>query len=651
MSHCKTSCVALTLLISLSVHAQQTPSLEQLLEIQLTKVPSQIEVQTGARYAQSSSQSANVTYVVTASDIEQFQWQTLADVLQSLPGIYISTDSGFQYVGIRGLGQPGDFNSRLLFLLDGVRINENIYDAGTLGSDAIVDVENIDRVEFAAGPGAAVYGNNAFFGVVNILTKTAQQLRGAAVKLTMQTDGSNKYFFNSAERLQQGAEWWFSASHQQHPEIPYAFEIPEDFSQQYQQLNAEHLSRLRLGVKSQGSRLQALWSSQHRTTPSLVQAPNGWLTAAVADKNDNMLVSLAHQQVLTENLQLSGHLNYNSTEYRRDFPIFHPVFAFTDLRSEQLGRWYSGDLLLQYQGLTEHDLLFGAEFQDDVRQQIEVSLVADPQLLQGFYGHNQRQSLFIQDQWQLHSQHSLLLGARYDKSRIGGQRLSPRLGWVWQLSQAEQVKLLYGNAYRAANLYEFATNHSFAMPEPDAEEIDSAELSYERRLSDQFSYRLSWFNAELNQLISMTPEDAVFTNSQRIHNYGANLDLDWRLDGGRMLSAAWSWQRGKDLIGQPLQNSPQHLVKLQYLQPVPWLQARLSLQALAVSQRQVDDSSLAGFVVWQTGLIWQLHADHVLVLHIHNVLDTAIYDRPLLINPPSVQPGRVLSLSWRWQLW
>lgn len=639
------------ILWSAFAQSQEAPSLEQLLNTPLTEIPTQIEVSTASRFTQSSAQSANLTYVVTANDIAQFQYQTLAQILQSLPGIYVSSDGAFQYVGVRGLGQPGDFNSRLLFLLDGVRINENIYDAGLLGSDAVIDVENIDRVEFAAGPGAAVYGNNAFFGVINILTKSAQQLRGAGFKLSLQSDGANKYFFHSAKRLEQGSEWWFSAGHQQSPEVPLAFPSPEGFADSFRQLNNEHLTRLRLGGKHQGLRFQALWSAQRRNTPDLLPTPQGWLAAPVQDQNDTLLLSLTHQHDLLNDLSLSGHLNYNSNEYQRAMPIFHPELGLTSLVSDQLGRWYSGDLLLHFQGLAAHDLLAGVEFQDDVRQQIEVRFHRDAELLQGYYGHNQRRAFFLQDQWQYSATQSLLLGARYDDTRVSGHRISPRLGWIWQWSDTQQIKLLYGSAYRAANLYEFATNFSFDQPVPEDEVINSAEISYEQRLSARFSYRLAWFDAGMQQLIRMTPDAAVFSNAQRIHQHGLNLDLDWRLDSGQMLTAAWSWQRGRDVSGYPLQNSPQQLLKLQLLQPIPMLNTELSLQVLALSRRQVGDSLLPGYGLINAGLRFQLHERHQLQLQLYNLLDKVVYDRPMLLNPPSMQPGRVFGLSWSWQLW
>jgi len=646
----RTCCAATAWLLCWPLAAQQAPSLEQLLSTPLTDVPSQIEVSTAARYAQSSSHSVNVTYVVTAADIALFQWQTLADVLQSLPGIYISTDGAFKYVGIRGLGQPGDFNSRLLFLLDGVRVNENIYDAGLLGNDALVDVENIDRVEFAAGPGAAVYGNNAFFGVVNILTKTAQQLRGGAVNMTLQSDSSQRFFFNSAHRLEQGSEWWFSASHQQRPEIPLEFAAPDGLDTEFLQKNSEHLSRLRLGGRHHGLQMQALWATQQRISPLLYQHASGEKVASLLDRNDNFLLSLAHQQDLTPDLRLSGHLNQSGSRFRRDMPVDHPEAGDTILANDQLGRWFSADLLLQYQGLLTHDLLFGLEFQDDYRQRIELTLLSTDERVQGIYGHNQRKSLFIQDQWQFLPAHSLLLGLRYDESRVSQPQLNPRLGWVWQLSDSQHLKLLHGSAYRAANLYEFATNFAVDAPTPADEDISSTELTYEQQLSRRFSYRLTWFYADIHNLISQTAAQPIFVNARQVHNKGTELNLDWRLNNGAQLSAAWSWQHSQDQFGQTLQNSPAQLVKLQYQQPLSSLNAQFSLGLNAVSRRQVADTALPGYVVVQSGLYWQL-AQHQLGVQVYNLLDQPVLDRPILSNPPSQQPGRVLSVSWRWQLW
>ena len=631
--------------------AQQTPSLEQLLKTQLSDLPQHIETSTATRYAQSSNQSATVTYVVTSTDIAMYQWQTLAEVLQSLPGIYITTDSVFQYVGVRGLGQPGDFNSRLLFLIDGVRMNENFYDAALVGRDAIIDVENIDRIEFAAGPGAAIYGNNAFFGVVNILTKSAQQLRGAALQMTLRDDTSNRYFFSSAHRLEQGSEWWFSASHEQQSELPLAFPAQPQFEQDFLNNNNEQLSRMRLGAKHQGLRLQLLWSGQARNTPRLLSSPDSVKTTSVHDQNDNLLLSLAHTHALTDNLTVSGHLNQSTSRYQRDIPIYQPYTGLSSLTDDQIGRWFSGDLVMQYQGLLKHDVLVGIELQDDLRQQLETRLGPDQELLQGFYGRNQRKSAFVQDQWQFLADHSLLVGLRYDESKVSDPRVSPRLGWVWQISADQSLKLLRGNAFRSANLYEYAVNAGFDLPPLHDEEITSTELSYEQQWSRQLSYRLSGFYADIHQLIALSPETSVFTNTPKLHNLGAEFNLDWRLTNGAMLTATWSWQQGQGPFKEDLQNSPQHLVKLQYQQLVPYINAHLSTLIIGTSERQAGDLVLPGSVMAQLSLHWQLAEQHQLSMKFNNLLDSSITDRPVLDWPVFSRPGRTFSLSWRWQLW
>lgn len=654
-------CTTLLLLLAFPLAAQQvqpqktspatTPSLEELLNTPLSDIPQQIEVSTSSRYQQSSTQSAAVTYVITAADIELFQYQSLAAILRSLPGIYISSDGVFQYVGVRGLGQPGDFNSRLLFLLDGVRINENVYDAGLLGSDALIDVENIDRIEFAAGPGSAVYGNNAFFGVVNILSKSAQQLRGAALRLTMRTDASNRYFFNTAHRLEQGSEWWFSASHEQKPEIPLELPAPESLTNAFEANNHETLSRFRIGGRHRGFRFQALWSDQHRYSPYLVGSPEGPVVASTLDRNDNYLVSLSHQHQLTDAMTLSGHLNQSQSRFRRDIPLYYPQLSYDQLATDQLGRWISADLMLHYQGLASHELVFGVEYQTDQRQHIEIFLNPPYELLQGFYGDNIRKAAFIQDQWQLSSAHSLVLGLRYDHQRISKPQRSPRLGWIWQFDEGQSLKLLHGRAYRAANLYEFAVNNSLFGETPREEQISSTELTWERQWSRRFSSRLSLFNGRIDQLIVTDPIDQLFINATEVRNQGTELDIDWRLTNGAQLSAAWSWQNSQDPDGQPLQNSPRHLIKMQYQQPLPWAGTQMSAALIGLSSRQVEDSRLPGYTLLQFAVHWQLAVYHQLHLSLYNAFNQPVLDRPTMANPPILQAGRSVGLSWRWQLW
>ena len=120
---------------------------------------------------------ASVT-IVTADEIRLYGYRTLADVLRSVKGISMSYDRNYSYVGLRGLSRPGDYNSRVLVLIDGHRMNDNIEDQATLGTDFQLDVTLIDRVEVIRGPSAALYGSSAFSAVISVISKQGRHVDG-----------------------------------------------------------------------------------------------------------------------------------------------------------------------------------------------------------------------------------------------------------------------------------------------------------------------------------------------------------------------------------------------------------------------------------------------------------------------------------------
>ena len=77
---------------------------------------------------------------------------------------------------MRGFSQPGDYNARVLFLVDGHRVNDNVYDGAYVGTEFPVDVDLIERIEIIRGPSSSVYGTGAFAAVINVITKRGRDL-------------------------------------------------------------------------------------------------------------------------------------------------------------------------------------------------------------------------------------------------------------------------------------------------------------------------------------------------------------------------------------------------------------------------------------------------------------------------------------------
>ena len=135
-------------------------------------------VYSASKFEQKTSEAPSSVSIVTAADIQHYGYRTLADILRSVRGFYTTYDRNYTYAGVRGFGRPGDYNTRVLLLVDGHRINDDIFSQAFIGTESIVEVDLIDRVEIIRGPGSSLYGTGAFFGVINVITKRGRDVGG-----------------------------------------------------------------------------------------------------------------------------------------------------------------------------------------------------------------------------------------------------------------------------------------------------------------------------------------------------------------------------------------------------------------------------------------------------------------------------------------
>jgi len=179
-------------------------SLEQLHEL---------TVVAASKYEQKQSEVAAAVSVITRGEIKAFGWRTLDAALASLPGIHTTYDRQYRYLGTRGFGLPGDFNTRVLVTINGNRVNDATYDAGPMGVQFPLDMDLVERIEFIPGPGGAVYGQNAMFGVVNVVTRGGASVDGIELAAAAQRpQGLREGRATWGKRLDNGVELLLSAS-------------------------------------------------------------------------------------------------------------------------------------------------------------------------------------------------------------------------------------------------------------------------------------------------------------------------------------------------------------------------------------------------------------------------------------------------------
>src|SRR5439155_19421348 len=96
-----------------------------------------------SKYEQKPGEAPASVSIVTADEIQKYGYRTLVDILGSVRGLFTTYDRNYTYAGVRGFDRPGDYDTRILLLLDGHRVNDNVYDQASIGTESIVDVNAI----------------------------------------------------------------------------------------------------------------------------------------------------------------------------------------------------------------------------------------------------------------------------------------------------------------------------------------------------------------------------------------------------------------------------------------------------------------------------------------------------------------------------
>lgn len=128
-----------------------------------------------AKREQSLGNVASAVTVVSADRIRRFGYRTVGEAVSGVAGVYLEDNRINASLGIRGLQIPGDFNTRILVLVDGATANEAWGASSGLGFEGLVSIDEIARIEVIRGPVSSVYGANAFLGIINIVTRGAAE--------------------------------------------------------------------------------------------------------------------------------------------------------------------------------------------------------------------------------------------------------------------------------------------------------------------------------------------------------------------------------------------------------------------------------------------------------------------------------------------
>ncbi|QNA91127.1 TonB-dependent receptor [Massilia sp. Dwa41.01b] len=621
-------------------------------------------VSAASKFEQLISEAPSAVVVLTAADIKAYGWRTLADALATLPGVYVTSDKNYSYVGARGFLRPGDYNSRFLLLVDGARTNDAVYGQASIGYEGLIDMDMVQRIEFVPGPGSAVYGSNALFGVINVVTKDGSDLKGAQIAVGTGSLGERKLRASWGWHGQNGADLVLSASsygrdgeNLYYPE----YDTPDQNRGVAEGLDYERAHNFLVKASYAGLTLSA---SHVRRTKGV---PTGSFGAVFNTSNWTVdaqsMISLAYARDISPTVNLSAQATWGKADYLGigDYPGDTRA-QVTNVDGDH-ARWYGASVQATVTTLPRNKFVFGAELGRDARRdQFNFDVEPFRQLLDERRSAN-RSGLFFADEIRVSNNLLLNLGVRHDRHSTGTRSTSPRAALLYKLTPADTVKLIYGTSFRVPNAYELY--YAYSLPVEAGSQITNPDLGHERirtvetvlehALGSAGHATFSVFQYDMRGLITQQADEEtgalVFRNVAQARATGAEAALERLIGGGARVRASYAWQRSHDGNGAALVSSPRHLAKLNAVVPLA-ANTRLGGEVQCMSSRLTEHARTGGYCLANLTLVSsEVFAGADLSLGIRNATDQRYADPagPAFVQEAVAREGRTLHARLSYQ--
>ncbi len=449
---------------------------------------------------------------------------TLEEVLNYVPGFQTTRDvEQGTTTRISSRGRGSALSESVLFLLNGQRLND-LYTGGVSILNRIIAVDNVKQVEIIRGPGSALYGSNAFLGVVNIVTYDDEN----TINIGYGTQNYKSTSINMSKELNKDVK--ASAYVGIFSEDGHEYENTTDVWGYEQKTTDPSRGFDALGVISYKTLTFSSRFMQRNVSDFLTF---GTIANHLNDENSSQTsFSLDYDFNVSDAFDISlkavysfDHWDAKSILIPKDIEIA-PDFSLSQnfaggpyLESHNLGVFAD----MSYQIVENNNMIFGLSYEQSGIDKVMNVMTHNPVSLDylgnyhdfdgeiSFNELNDRNILgvYAQDKHSFGDFLTLTAGFRYDNYNDFGSSVNPRAAVVYKTPINSSVKIMYGNAFRAPNFLELYDKNNpvdFGNPDLKAEKISTIEFAYIQKL-DGFQATITYFQNKISDLITLDSEN------------------------------------------------------------------------------------------------------------------------------------------------
>jgi iron complex outermembrane recepter protein len=490
-----------------------TPTQEAPLREELELIKEEESVSIASRYEQAISQTPSNVYVITAEDIRQSGAPDLPTVLRRIPGMEVMQTTGADFnVSVRGDNQL--IANKLLVLVDG----RSIYvDAQAIVYWKMIPVTlpEIKRIEVLKGPASAIYGFNAFDGVVNIITKSPEEMRGTTLQF-----GGGAYGTISSSAIQAGTIG----------KLGYRLSLGHDQNQQWRDGDALAFRANKFNIQTE---YQLPKESKLTVSGGLVDSNRFDGPLQNLTRNDGTpALGYAHAVYERQNFFVRMFWNsWNDTNLSNTNPLLANFITITDPTFSRLWNFHANTYNVEAQHTVElgtvNKMIYGINYRLNT---------LSGSIIDGSHDEN-RLGIYLQDEWNASQHITLVAGARYDLDTFIHNTISPRVALLYKPVEEHTFRFGISVAYRPPTLLETYFDARVVTPVPppivtngskdlDPEQIVSYEAGYQGwYFKHRLTVRASLFYNHLSDLILPTTPQPIQGGNADIYGGEAGVDF------------------------------------------------------------------------------------------------------------------------------